>query len=94
MLNDEEFQKICRLSRLHIDESDKDVFLSKLNGLFDWIKQLQDIDTSNVKLNNFEELSTQIEREDIPENLNCRDKIFSNTKFKKFDMFSVPRVVE
>lgn len=96
MLNDSEFSKICRLSKLNIDDSEKESFIKKLNGLFEWIEQLTDIDVSDVELHASDSVAqiSTIERSDEVENLQSRESILSNTKSKKFDMFAVPKVVE
>lgn len=95
MLTNDDFQKICRLARVQVDEANKDIFLAKLNSLFDWIKQLENIDTSHIELNDiYEESVRSCGRDDIATTPNGRSDILSNTEFKKFDMFSVPKVVE
>ena len=46
----------------------------------------------NVNLNDLSE--TTIECSDTPNMKNTRNELLSNTKYKKFDMFSVPKIVE
>ncbi len=95
MLTDDNFQKICRLARLQVSNADKENFLAKLNSLFDWIQQLESIDTSHIELNEPYEKSVQFcGRSDIVNSSNCCSDILYNTEFKKFCMFSVPKVVE
>jgi aspartyl/glutamyl-tRNA(Asn/Gln) amidotransferase C subunit len=74
--------------------SDKELpsFLRKLNDIFDWIQQLQSIDTSDVILEIGE---PGYSRADIfPETKNMRDQVLSNTDSSTFCMFSVPKVVD
>ena len=94
MLSDKDLEKISRLARIKIDEKDKQNFLKKLNQVFDWIEQLAKIDVSNIDINNLDEMEATPERVDEPYVSNTREELLSNTKYKKFDMFCVPKVVE
>lgn len=94
MLQNEDLEKVSKLAKIRIEDKDKDVFLKKLNMVFDWIEQLSKIDVSKVDINNLKELNATPEREDVPSMSNTRDELLENTKFKKFGMFCVPKVVE
>ena len=94
MLSEKDFEKVCKLAKIRIKTDAHDVFLGKLNQVFDWIEQLAKIGVSKVNINNLEDMSTTPERKDEPRMTNTRDELLSNTKFKKFDMFCVPKVVE
>ena len=94
MISSSDFDKVCRLAKLSISEADKDRFLDKLNSIFNWIDQIQKIDTSSVEeIRTYNDVSTP-ERTDTPCLSNTRQEVLSNTKNKKFDMFCVPKIVE
>ncbi|MDR0630420.1 MAG: Asp-tRNA(Asn)/Glu-tRNA(Gln) amidotransferase subunit GatC [Holosporales bacterium] len=92
MLQKEDLKKICGLAKIKIDIKDENEFLEKLNTVFTWIEQLSKIDVSNIS--NLDATEPTLERQDIPIMTNSRAKLLSNSKYKKFDMFSVPKVVE
>lgn len=94
MLTDSDLEKVCKLAKIRIDPEEKDNFLRKLNSVFDWIEQLSQIDTSEKDLNSLRYVSNTPERKDEPHMDNTREELLSNTKYKKFDMFCVPKVVE
>ena len=94
MLSDSDLEKVSNLAKIRIDPSEKDNFLEKLNQVFGWIEQLSKIDVSQVDINNLKDMDTTPERLDEPCMDNTREELLSNTKFKKFDMFCVPKVVE
>lgn len=94
MLNITDLDKVCRLAKIKIDESEKDLFLNKLNQVFNWIEQLSKIDVSDVDINNLKDMEDTPERKDIPLMTNTKEELLSNSKYKKFDMYSVPKVVE
>lgn len=94
MLTDKDLEKISNLAKIKISPEEKDNFLGKMNQVFDWIEQLSKIDVSQVNINNLQEMDDTPERVDEPHMNNTRDELLSNTKYKKFDMFCVPKVVE
>ena len=94
MLNITDLDKVCRLAKIKIEESEKDLFLNKLNQVFNWIEQLSKIDVSDIDINNLKDMENTPEREDIPLMTNTKEELLSNSKYKKFDMYSVPKVVE
>ena len=94
MISSSDFEKICRLAKLSIPENDKNRFLDRLNSVFNWIEQLNEIDTSCVPTEFNNHSNSTPERKDIPCLQNTEDEILSNTKDKKFGMFCVPKIVE
>ena len=94
VLQEEELKKVCKLAQIKIDDKEKKDFLEKLNQVFNWIEQLSKIDVSQVDINDLSDMRTTPERADEPYMRNTRTELLSNTKFKKFDMFCVPKVVE
>lgn len=93
-LDENKLEKLCKLAKLRIEDNEKEQFLSKINGVFDWIEQLSKIDVSNIEINDLSKEDTTYERQDIPEMHNTREEILSNTSNKDHDMFRVPKVVE
>lgn len=94
MLNISDLDKVCKLAKIKIEENEKDQFLDKLNQVFNWIEQLSKIDVSNVDINNLKDMDDTPERKDEPLMTNTREELLSNSKYKKFNMYSVPKVVE
>lgn len=94
VLEKEDLKKVCKLAKLKIDDNEQDDFLGKLNQVFNWIEQLSKIDVSQVDINDLSDMNTTPEHADKPYMNNTREELLSNTKFKKFDMFCVPKVVE
>ncbi len=94
MLSETDLEKVCKLSKLQIVETERKLFLGKLNQVFNWVEQLSKIDVSGVDINDPKDMEDTPERVDEPCMQNNRAALLSNTKFKKFDMFCVPKVVE
>ncbi|MDR1233693.1 MAG: Asp-tRNA(Asn)/Glu-tRNA(Gln) amidotransferase subunit GatC [Holosporales bacterium] len=94
MIDSGELSKICELAKLKIEKTDKTSFLNKLNSVFEWVNQLAQIDVSNIDINVTADIDGTLERDDTPSIMNSRKSLLSNTKFQKFDMFYVPKIVE
>lgn len=94
MLNIADLDKVCRLAKIKINETEKDQFLTKLNQVFNWIEQLSKIDVSDIDINNLKDMDDTPERKDIPLMTNTKEELLSNSEYKKFDMYSVPKVIE
>ena len=93
-LDESKLKKLCKLAKLKIEDSEKEQFLSKINGVLDWIDQLSKIDVSNVNVNDLSMGDSTYERNDVAVMHNTRDEILSNTNNKDSYMFRVPKVVE
>jgi aspartyl-tRNA(Asn)/glutamyl-tRNA(Gln) amidotransferase subunit C len=95
VLSASDLNKAARLARIRIKDDETDSFLTKLNSVFEWIEQLARIDVSEIDLDEtLYEIGPTYERPDEPCMCNTREELLSNTKHKKFDMFSVPKIVE
>jgi aspartyl/glutamyl-tRNA(Asn/Gln) amidotransferase C subunit len=91
MLDSCEFLRLCKLAKISIAEEEGPSFLEKLNGIFDWVQELQSIDTHNVVI---EVGDMGYSREDVSSMVDKRNHVLSNTEFSKHGMFMVPKVVE
>jgi aspartyl/glutamyl-tRNA(Asn/Gln) amidotransferase C subunit len=94
MLKEEEFERVCKLARIEVEDSQKESFLKKLNGVFDWIEQLSKIDVSGIDINDLADMDDTPERKDVPFMCNNTDELLSNSKYTKFNMYKVPKVIE
>jgi aspartyl/glutamyl-tRNA(Asn/Gln) amidotransferase C subunit len=99
MLDDLEFQNLCKLARVSIGEGKDEAlssFLEKLHCIFDWVRQLQSIDTSSVDIEIMGEgeyMGVHSREDDVCSEMDNRDQVLSNTEFSRHGMFSVPKVV-
>jgi aspartyl-tRNA(Asn)/glutamyl-tRNA(Gln) amidotransferase subunit C len=97
VLEETEILKLCKLSKLSISVEEYSSFIDKLNGLFDWISELKEIDVSGVNLQNLEDYPVNFGEEDEVCSLGLlcnKDKVLNNAPSSKFDMFAVPKVIE
>ena len=86
--------KIARLSRIKLDDKESEDYIKDLNSILDWVEQLNEVNTENVKpLSN---ISSSIlpKREDIAKDVNSSNEILENAPDKLEGFFVVPKVVE
>ena len=86
--------KIARLSRIKLDDKESEDYINDLNSILDWVEQLNEVNTENVKpLSN---ISSSIlpKREDIAKDVNSSNEILENAPDKLEGFFAVPKVVE
>ena len=86
--------KIARLARINVPEERQEQLASELNGILDWIAELDQVDTDNV-----EPLASVTghglpQRADAVTDGNCVDDVLANVPETASGFFVVPKVVE
>ncbi len=86
--------KVANLARLHTSEEDNERLAGELSAIFDWIEQLNEIDTENV-----EPMTSAIPhdghwRKDEVSDGGIQDKVLENAPEDAEGFFVVPKVIE
>jgi aspartyl-tRNA(Asn)/glutamyl-tRNA(Gln) amidotransferase subunit C len=94
-IDDSLISKLERLSRLKLDEKERDSIKKDLNKILQMVETLQELDTTDVEPLVYVNQSRRPEREDIVANeLTVEDSI-SNAPSKHEDgFFIVPKVID
>lgn len=87
-------KRIAFLSRLRIEDEKLDSFCQEFNDIINWIEDLSEVDTKDVKpmVSATQEFITC--RPDIVLEANQADAILKNAPQKEHGYFVVPKVVE
>ena len=87
--------KIAKLSRLRVEEDQIDELSSQLSAILDWVEQLNEVNTDQVKpLSNVSTADLPL-REDKESNIEDKSKeVLSNAPEKLENYFVVPKVIE
>ena len=93
-LDNKQVEKIAKLSRIKISEEEAEKYTGELNKIFDWIEQLQEVNTDGV-----EEMAgvggyTLRNRADEVQGDNIRAQVLANAPESAYDCYVVPKVVE
>ena len=85
---------ISKLSRISIDEQKAKKLEKVLNAIFEWIEQLNQLNTDTVEpLTSIAETKLRFRKDQI-ETKNIREDILKNSPKDNKDYFVVPKVVE
>ena len=86
--------KVANLARLNLTDLETEEFTQKLNGIMDWIEQLQAVDTDGIEpLAKVHDIETPL-RADVVTDGNVRDKVLANAPESLEGYYVVNKVVE
>lgn len=86
--------KIARLARLKLTDQEIANMQTSLSQIFNWIEQLNEVDTAGVEPLFNVTLEQMPLREDIVTDGNYVKAVLANAPEVAMDMFAVPKVVE
>jgi len=90
----DDVRRIARLARIAEPKDRIDTLVGELNGLLEWIDQLNEVDVEGV-----EPMTTPVkfplpQRDDVVTDGNVRDKVLANAPKSEEGFFVVPKSVE
>ncbi|MCH8233111.1 MAG: Asp-tRNA(Asn)/Glu-tRNA(Gln) amidotransferase subunit GatC [Bacteroidetes bacterium] len=93
-INDELLDKLARLARINIPESDKEKMKAELSEIVTWMEKLSELDTDDVEpLTNMSEEVNRW-REDSPQPHLDREIALKNAPSHESGYFKVPNVLK
>jgi aspartyl-tRNA(Asn)/glutamyl-tRNA(Gln) amidotransferase subunit C len=92
-IDHETLHKIAHLSRLEISAEEEQAMIKKLEGVLNWMEQLNEIDTENVAPLTHMTEEINAFREDIPKNTITREEGLSNAPKHDDKYFRVAKVM-
>lgn len=87
-------KKIAFLARLKIEDDKVEATQQEFNKILDWVGQLSEVDTSDVRPLSAVNNAELVCRKDEVIEGNQADKILKNAPLAEYDYFVVPKVVE
>ena len=87
-------RRIARLARIKVTDAEAKALETELSGILDWVKQLDEVDTSNVEPMTRVVAMTLKMREDRVNDGEIADDIVANAPAREEHFFVVPKVVE
>jgi aspartyl-tRNA(Asn)/glutamyl-tRNA(Gln) amidotransferase subunit C len=87
-------RKLAHLARLEFEEDGEENMIESLNGIIDWVEQLNEVDTEGLEPITSMSHEVNVLREDkVGEHLD-HDKGLLNAPKKDENYFRVPKVIE
>lgn len=93
-LTRENVAKVAKLARIRLEDTELDAMKLEINGILNWIDQLQQVNTDGVEIFSEQQEQQLPERTDIVNDGNIVEAILANAPEKAHGMFAVPKVVE
>ena len=87
-------RRIARLARIKVTDEEARALEKELSGILDWVKQLDEIDTSQVEPMTRVMPMTLKKRVDVVTDGGIADAIIKNAPSSEGHFFVVPKVVE
>jgi aspartyl-tRNA(Asn)/glutamyl-tRNA(Gln) amidotransferase subunit C len=87
-------RRIARLARIEISDAEAKGLEKELSGILDWVKQLDEVDTSAVEPMTRVVAQKLKMRDDVVTDGNIADAITANAPLAEDHYFVVPKVVE
>lgn len=87
-------KKVARLSRIAVDDARLESLSGELNGILDWIEQLNEVDVEGVAPMTSVVETRLPQREDVVTDGNKVDEILANAPRAEDGFFVVPKAVE
>ena len=86
--------KIARLARLNVPEDRLEPVANELNGILDWVAELNEVPTDNVQPLASVTGHALPMRDDVVTDGDCVDRVLGNVPEGASNFFVVPKVVE
>lgn len=87
-------RKTAKLARIALDEAEISPLTQKLNGILDWVEQLQEVDVSSIEpMTAVTPMSLKLREDEISAGDDA-DRALANAPSSAEGFFVVPKVVE
>jgi aspartyl-tRNA(Asn)/glutamyl-tRNA(Gln) amidotransferase subunit C len=87
-------RRIARLARIKVTDAEAKALETELSGILGWVKQLDEVDVSNVEPMTRVMPMTLRKREDKVTDGEIPEQVLANAPQREGDFFVVPKVVE
>ena len=87
-------RRIARLARIRVTDEEAKALEQEISGILDWVKQLDEVDTSGVEpMTSVIPMSLK-QRPDVVTDGGIADDVVANAPAREGHFFVVPKVVE
>ena len=93
-VDEDTVRRIARLARIKVTDAEAKALEKELSGILDWVKQLDEVDTSGVEPMTAVVSTSLKMREDRVTDGGIADDIVANAPAREDHFFVVPKVVE
>lgn len=94
VIDKETVKKIGQLARIKIEEHESEKYANDITAVLNWFEMLDEVDVSSTPPANSRNQQATPLRQDVVTDGGQVDAVIANATDAKFNMFSVPKVVE
>lgn len=94
VIDKETVKKIGQLARIKIEEHESEKYANDITAVLNWFEMLDEVDVSSTPPANSRNQQPTPLRQDVVTDGGQVDAVIANATDAKFNMFSVPKVVE
>jgi aspartyl-tRNA(Asn)/glutamyl-tRNA(Gln) amidotransferase subunit C len=94
MVDKQTVERVSKLARIAVNESEKEYLSSQLSQILDYIDQLKKVDVEQVAPMRGLHLESGLLRQDEPRDSQAQTNILANAPAKESGCFKVPKVIE
>jgi aspartyl-tRNA(Asn)/glutamyl-tRNA(Gln) amidotransferase subunit C len=92
-ISTEEVEKIAQLARIKLSKEEKRIFTIQFNGILDYFKIIDEVNTKNVKPTYHVLDMVNVKRKDKPEKSLSQKQVLKNTSKKEKGFFKSSRIM-
>ncbi|CAO5680315.1 MAG: Glutamyl-tRNA(Gln) amidotransferase subunit C, chloroplastic/mitochondrial [Holosporales bacterium] len=93
-VTEKDIEKIAKLARIQLTKDEGILYQQEISSILSWIEQLQQVDVSDINLQDLLPKEQMAERDDVVVVANTVNDVLANAPKSNFDMFAVPKMVE
>jgi aspartyl-tRNA(Asn)/glutamyl-tRNA(Gln) amidotransferase subunit C len=94
VIDKETVKRIGHIARIKIEEHESEKYANDMTAVLSWFEMLDEVDVSTTEPANNRNQQATPQREDTITDGGMVDAVIVNATDAKFNMFSVPKVVE
>jgi aspartyl-tRNA(Asn)/glutamyl-tRNA(Gln) amidotransferase subunit C len=94
VIDKETVKRIGNLARIKIEEHESEKYANDITAVLNWFKMLDEVDVSTTEPASNRNQQATHQRDDVIADGGMADAVVVNAADAKFNMFSVPKVVE
>lgn len=89
-----QIQGIARLARLNLSDTEKEKFAEDINGILNWVEQLNNVQVENIEpLTSINEETNRMRSDEVTEG-NLQTELTANAPETVMGFYVVPKMVE
>ncbi len=93
-ISKDQVEKVAKLARLHVTESEKDAFAKQLSQILTHVEKLNQYDTKGIEPTSTVLGQVNVFRDDIVRPSLPVEKALANAPEREADAFCVPKIIE